>query len=162
MGVVFCVLSESDHCFWFGGRPPGADTQLVASDAAFTVVPDSAVVKSTRYRVSPCGPQLVFSSVAQSCPTLCDPMDCSMPGLPVHHQLPEFTQTHVHGVHAQLFSCIQLCGQHLCAGRWGCRAYAWGVGSGSPCRVKPPLAVCLLARVMMLGGAAASAQICAC
>ena len=36
-----------------------------------------------------------FNSVAQSCPTLCDPMDCSMPGLPVHHQLPEFTQTHV-------------------------------------------------------------------
>ena len=35
------------------------------------------------------------SSVAQSCPTLCDPMNCSMPGLPVHHQLPEFTQTHV-------------------------------------------------------------------
>ena len=39
-----------------------------------------------------------FSSVAQSCPTLCDPMDCSMSGLPVHHQLPEFTQTHVHWV----------------------------------------------------------------
>ena len=39
-----------------------------------------------------------FSSVAQSCPTLCDPMDCSMPGLPVHHQLLEFTQTHVHWV----------------------------------------------------------------
>ena len=37
-----------------------------------------------------------FSSVAQSCPTLCDPMDCSTPGLPVHHQLPEVTQTHVH------------------------------------------------------------------
>ena len=37
-----------------------------------------------------------FSSVTQSCPTLCDPMNCSMPGLPVHHQLPEFTQTHVH------------------------------------------------------------------
>ena len=37
-----------------------------------------------------------FSAVAQSCPTLCDPMDYSMPGLPVHHQLPEFTQTHVH------------------------------------------------------------------
>ena len=35
-------------------------------------------------------------SVAQLCPTLCDPMDCSTPGLPVHHQLPEFTQTHVH------------------------------------------------------------------
>ena len=40
-----------------------------------------------------------FSSVAQSCPTLCDPMNRSMPGLPVHHHLPEFTQTHVHRVH---------------------------------------------------------------
>ena len=39
-----------------------------------------------------------FSSVTQSFPTLCDPMNCSTPGLPVHHQLPEFTQTHVHGV----------------------------------------------------------------
>ena len=39
-----------------------------------------------------------FSSFAQSCPTLCDPMNRSMPGLPVHHQLPEFTQTHVHQV----------------------------------------------------------------
>ena len=39
-----------------------------------------------------------FSSVAQSCPTLCDPMDRSMPGLSVHHQLLEFTQTHVHFV----------------------------------------------------------------
>ena len=37
-----------------------------------------------------------FSSVTQSCPTLCDPMNLSRPGLPVHHQLPEFTQTHVH------------------------------------------------------------------
>ena len=39
-----------------------------------------------------------FSSVAQSCPTLCNPMDCSTPGLPVHHQLLELTQTHVHRV----------------------------------------------------------------
>ena len=37
-----------------------------------------------------------FSSFAQSYPTLCDPMNCSTPGLPVHHHLPEFTQTHVH------------------------------------------------------------------
>ena len=41
---------------------------------------------------------LQFSSVSQSCPTLCDPMNCSMPGLPVHHQFPEFTQTHFHRV----------------------------------------------------------------
>ena len=39
-----------------------------------------------------------FSLVAQSCPTLCDPMNRSTPGLPVYHQLPEFTQTHVHWV----------------------------------------------------------------
>ena len=39
-----------------------------------------------------------FSSVAQSCLTLRNPMNCSTPGLPVHHQLPEFTQTHVHRV----------------------------------------------------------------
>ena len=39
-----------------------------------------------------------FSSVAQSCPTLCNPMNRSTPGLPVHHQFPEFTQTHVRRV----------------------------------------------------------------
>ena len=39
-----------------------------------------------------------FSSVAQLCPTLCDPINRSMPGLPVHHQLPEFTQTHAHRI----------------------------------------------------------------
>ena len=39
-----------------------------------------------------------FSSVAQSCLTLCDPMNCSTPGLPVHHQLPEFIQTQIHRV----------------------------------------------------------------
>ena len=39
-----------------------------------------------------------FSSVTQSCPALCNPMVCTTPGFPVHHQLPEFTQTHVHWV----------------------------------------------------------------
>ena len=42
--------------------------------------------------------QAQLSLIAQSCPTLCDPMDCSMPGFPVHHQLPELAQTHVHQV----------------------------------------------------------------
>ena len=41
---------------------------------------------------------VLFSSVSQSCPTLCDPMDCSTPGFPVHHQLPELAQTHIHWV----------------------------------------------------------------
>ena len=40
----------------------------------------------------------IHSSVAQLCPTLCHPMNCSMPGLPVHHQLLKFTQTHAHRV----------------------------------------------------------------
>ena len=53
--------------------------------------------------------------MGQSCPTLCDPMDCSMPGLPIHHQLPEFNQTLVHWVGDAIqpshpvvpFSCLQ-------------------------------------------------------
>ena len=51
-----------------------------------------------------------FSSVTQSCPTLCDPTDCSTPGLPVHHQLPEFTQTHVHRMNKKQlqFECEDL------------------------------------------------------
>ena len=44
------------------------------------------------------GPRIRFSSVAQSCPTLCDPMNRSTPSLPVHHQHPEFTQTYIHRV----------------------------------------------------------------
>ena len=45
-----------------------------------------------------CKLSVQFSSVTQLCPTLCNPVDCSTPGLPVHHQLSEFTQTHVHWV----------------------------------------------------------------
>ena len=44
------------------------------------------------------GTLLLFHSVTQSYPTLCDPTDCSKPGLPVHHHIPEFAQTHVHRV----------------------------------------------------------------
>ena len=50
-----------------------------------------------------------FSSVAQSCPTLCNPIDCSTPGFPVDHQLPELAQTHVHrvgdAIHNLTFCC---------------------------------------------------------
>ena len=64
-------------------------------------VPHETVSKFQKGKLSP---HLSFhllwiqsvSSVTQWCPTLCNPMDCSMPGLPVHHQLPELTQTHVH------------------------------------------------------------------
>ena len=54
-------------------------------------------VQTMFYRVN-CTYNRIFSSVAQLCPTLSDPMDGSTLGLPVHHQLPEFTQTHIHWV----------------------------------------------------------------
>ena len=46
-----------------------------------------------------------FSSIAQSCPTLCSPMDCSTPGFPVHHQQLELAQTHVHRVGDVILCC---------------------------------------------------------
>ncbi|CAI9172823.1 unnamed protein product [Rangifer tarandus platyrhynchus] len=49
-----------------------------------------------------------FSSAAQSCPTVCDPMDCSTPGFPVHHQLLELAQTHVHRVSDAIQPCHSL------------------------------------------------------
>ena len=60
------------------------------------VILEPKKIKSvTASTVSPC---IQFSSVTQSCSTLCDPMNRSTPGLPVHHQLPKFTQTHAHRV----------------------------------------------------------------
>ena len=55
-------------------------------------------IQKTKIMVSGSISSVQFSSVAQSCLTLCDPMNRSMPGLSIHHQLPEFTQTHVHRV----------------------------------------------------------------
>ena len=66
------------------------------------------------------GPKGQFSSVTQSCLTLCDSMNCSMPGLPVHHQLPEFTQTHVHWVGSRARETAPFPGQF-----WGRRAPRW-------------------------------------
>ena len=74
-----------------------------------------------------------FSSVAQSCLTLCDPMNHSTPGLPVHHQLPEFTQTHVHrvGDHPAISSSLvpfSSCPQSLPASGYFpvSQLFAWG------------------------------------
>ena len=64
--------------------------------------PSAVILKPPKNRVSHCVHcfpiSVQFSSVAQSCPTLCNPINRSMPGLPIHHQLSEFTQTHVHRV----------------------------------------------------------------
>ena len=74
--------------------PPPEDL----SDAGIEPTSPAFLVDSLplSHQVSLYAPSVQFSSVAQSCPTLCDPMNCSTPGLPVHHQLPEFTQTHGH------------------------------------------------------------------
>ena len=60
----------------------------------YSIVCCESLGESSLYNI----PSVHFSSVAQSCPTLCDPMDCSTPGFPVHHQLLELAQTHVHWV----------------------------------------------------------------
>ena len=60
--------------------------------------PALSVIKGKEIETVEVTASVQFSSVAQSCPTLCNPMNCSTPGLLVHHQLPEFTQIHVHRV----------------------------------------------------------------
>ena len=63
--------------------------------------PASPALAGRFFTTETCGKPTEYNqikSVTQSCPTLCDPMNCSMPGLPVHHQLPGFTQTHIHQV----------------------------------------------------------------
>ena len=89
-----------------------------------------------------------FSSVAQSCPTLCDPMNRSTPGLPVHHQLPEFTQTHAHRVSDAIQPSHPLLSpsspapnpsQHQGLFQWS-QLFAWGgqsIGVSASASVRP-------------------------
>ena len=85
-----CPQSMSFQGSNVGGGAEGVTLQLL-SQIKIIIIPSNEV-GGVRVR-----DQLTqFSSVAQSCPALCDPMDCSTPGLPVHHQLLESTQTHVH------------------------------------------------------------------
>ena len=79
----------------------GGQTSLLcnfqtSSGNLFNLFPHSWVLAPVGYQAGAMLVSVQFSSVTQSCPTLCDPMNRSTPGLPVHHQLPEFTQTHVH------------------------------------------------------------------
>ena len=71
------------------------DAKVIRNDSHLFVVRKMVISKLSSAQLS----SVQFSSVAQSCLTLCDPMNRSTPGLPVHHQLLEFTQTPVHGVH---------------------------------------------------------------
>ena len=86
--------SPTLQAYTLPSEPPGNPGKFIT-----LYVPQNTQFISSSYIKSFCLAlkyRLQFSSVAQSCGTLRDPMDRSKPGLPVHHQLPEFTQTHVH------------------------------------------------------------------
>ena len=89
----------SPRVLWIGDWKSWERLQTAASRHTY---PWKTKVRTELYFSVTIVPSIVssvqFSSVAQSCPTLCNPMNCSTPGLPVHHQLPEFTQTHIHRV----------------------------------------------------------------
>ena len=84
---------------WHGG-PPSCRTWPRAPGGSSRSPPLAIQIRTLKWLFSNCiyFSSVQFSSVTQSCQTLCDPMNRSTPGLPVHHQLPEFTQTQVHQV----------------------------------------------------------------
>ena len=86
-----CAECDSDLSLW-GVRSLGVNTTFIIQCVSVASLTCSWVFNTWRCLL----PQ--FSSVTQSCPTLCDAMDCSMPGFPILHYLPEFAKTHVHGV----------------------------------------------------------------
>ena len=92
----------SSRCWWWTGKPgmlESMGSQRVRHTWATELNLDNNVFHSISETVSKNNEKFACCcSVGQSCPTLCDPMDCSTPGFLVHHQLPEFTQTHVHWV----------------------------------------------------------------
>ena len=79
----------------YSGTWPSSGYMVCLSKSVLTIlILQKLLFREDVYKFS----SVQFSSVAQSCLTLCDPINCSVPGLPVHHQLLEFTQTHVHRV----------------------------------------------------------------
>ena len=98
--INVCIIALSQNQCEKGGqllvwrdREQGSDLHLYLKNVIIYIC------KSSEYTAYPEQVHSVqFSLVTQSCPTLYDPMNHSTPGLPVHHQLPEFTQTHVHWV----------------------------------------------------------------
>ena len=81
----------TDFCAW-------VQTWLGLSVGALVLGSPSLAGETCQLQIAFAMWYVQFSSVSQSCPTFCHPMNCSRPGFPVHHKLPEFTQTHIHGV----------------------------------------------------------------
>ena len=102
----YSSLVSWDECVWAQPGDSGEEAVggevLTAQSVLLAVPPALSAAGGPPPHLACQGPQAVvqvqFSSVAQWCPTLCNPTDCSTPSLPVHHQPPEFTQTHVHWV----------------------------------------------------------------
>ena len=99
--TVHGVPKESDMTWWLNNNIKPTQTSCIAHRTLLSVMWQPGWEESLE-RMDTCicmaefgGEAVKFSSVTQSCPTLCDPMDCSTPSLPVHHQLLEFTQTQV-------------------------------------------------------------------
>ena len=90
--INLLFLLSSSQCYQGPSSCPGQKLTIIA------------ISLFTLYHIT----TVQFSSVAQSCPTLCDPMGWNTPGLPVHHQLLEFTQTHVHWVSDAIQPCHPL------------------------------------------------------
>ena len=87
-----CLENPTDRGAWWASVHGATKSQTWLSDWACTCTHTPTTSPIHKIKI------IQFSSVAQSCPTLCDAMNRSTPGLPVHHKLPESTQTHVHRV----------------------------------------------------------------
>ena len=95
--LSFHVMKRKWKCLYSTWNSPGHNTGMGRLSLPPGDLPNPEIEpRSLALHVDSLPAEPQFSSVTQSCPTLCDPMNCSMPGILVHHQLPEFTQTHVH------------------------------------------------------------------
>ena len=93
-----CSMGFSRQEYWSElPCPPPGDIPNLGVESKSLMSP-SLAGRSFTTSITCESPPNQFSSVTQSCPTLCSPMDCSIPGVPVHHQLPELAQTHVYRV----------------------------------------------------------------
>ena len=90
--ICFLLITQMLSISWPRSNPGRVRIEDLYQDAATCWIKDGTCCPNPR------SPPVQFSFVTQLCPTLCDPMDCSMPDLPVYHQLTESTQTHVHWV----------------------------------------------------------------